>query len=205
MHMTLLDQILLLVTGLLAIYLLWRFYGRYREERGLYDIYYMLGFAVLLVSGLLLIFLGWDILKSPYVLTVASLIPLGISLGVANQYYPSWKKIYAWFALLGILAIAISSIAGLDTLKKIAVPLFHGVAGFVIFLGPFFAKDAAKGFWWVGIGGALIGIGGIALAFLTAGSQLLFFTQELVLQILAPLLLLMTLAFTWGFTKDITS
>ena len=58
MRMTLLDQILLLVTGLLAIYLLWRFYGRYREERGLYDIYYMLGFAVLLVSGLLLIFLG---------------------------------------------------------------------------------------------------------------------------------------------------
>jgi hypothetical protein len=205
MHMTLLDQIILLVTGLLAIYLLWRFYGRYREERGLYDVYYMLGFAVLLVSGLLLIFLGWDILKSPYVLTVASLIPLGISLGVANQYYSSWKKIYAWFALLGILAIAISSIAGLDTLKKIAVPVFHGVAGFVIFLGPFFAKDAARGFWWVGIGGALISIGGIALAFLTADSQLLFFSQELVLQILAPLLLLMTLAFTLGFTKDITS
>ncbi len=153
----------------------------------------------------LIIFLGWEILASPYVLTVASLIPLGISLGVANQYYPSWKKIYAWFALLGILAIAISSIAGLDTLKKISVPIFHGVAGFIIFLGPFFAKDAAKGFWWVGVGGALIGIGGIALAFLTAGTQLLFFSQEVVLQILAPLLLLMTLAFTWGFTKDIVS
>jgi hypothetical protein len=203
MHMTLLDQILLLLTGLLAIYLLCRFYGRYQKERDLYDIYYMLGFAVLLVSGLLLIFLGWDILASPYVLTVASLIPLGISLGIANQYYPGWKKFYAWFALVGILAIAISSIAGMDTLKKIAVPLFHGVAGLSIFLGPFFAKNAAKGFWWVGIGGALIGIGGIALAFLTAGSQLLFFSQAMVLQILAPLLLLMTLAFAWGFTKDI--
>jgi len=202
MHMTLLDQILLLVTGLLAIYLTWRFYGRYQKDKGLYDLYYMLGFVFLLVSGLLPIFLGWDILKSPYVLTVASVIPLGISLGIANQFYPSWKKIYAWFALLGIIAIAISSIAELDTLRKISVPLFHGVAGLVIFLGPFFAKDAAKGFWWVGIGGALIGIGGIALAFLTAGSQLLFFTQEFVLQILAPLLLLMTLAFAWGFNKD---
>ena len=201
--MTIFDQIALLLTGLLAIYLIWRFYGRYQKEKALYDIYYMLGFAVLLVSGLLLIFLGWDILASPYVLTVASLIPLGISLGIANQFYPQWKKAYAWFALLGILAIGISSIAGLDTLKKISVPLFHGVAGLVIFLGPFFAKDAPKGFWWVGIGGALIGIGGIALAFLTAGSQLLFFTQELVLQILAPLLLLMTLAFTLGFTKDL--
>ena len=210
--MELWQQALLLITGLLAIYLLWRFYGRYQKERGLYDIYYMLGFAVLLVSGLLLIFLGWDILASPYVLTVASLIPLGISLGIANQYYPSWKKIYAWFALVGILAIAISSIAEdtssiayMDTLKKISVPLFHGVAGLIIFLGPFFAKDAAKGFWWVGVGGVLIGIGGIALAFLTAGSQLLFFDKVFVLQILAPLLLLMTLAFTLGFTKDITS
>jgi hypothetical protein len=202
--MTLIDQILLLVTGLLAIYLLWRFYGRYQKAKGLYDVYYMLGFAVLLVSGLLLIFLDWKILESPYMLTVASLIPLGISLGIANQYYPSWKKIYAWFALLGIIAIAISSIGGLE-FKKIAVPLFHGVAGLVIFLGPFFAKDAAKGFWWVGVGGALIGIGGIALAFLTSGTQLLFFSREVVLQILAPLLLLMTLAFTLGFNKDLQS
>ena len=200
--MTIYDQIILLLTGLIAIYLIWRFYGRYQKEKRLYDIYYMLGFAVLLVSGLLLIFLGWDILASPYVLTVASLIPLGISLGIANQYYQQWKKAYAWFALLGIFAIAISAIADLETLKKISVPLFHGVAGLVIFLGPFFAKDAAKGFWWVGIGGALIGIGGIALAFLTSGSQLLFFSQEFVLQILAPLLLLMTLAFAWGFNKD---
>lgn len=86
--MTILDQIILLVTGLLAIYLMWRFYGRYQKEKALYDIYYMLGFTVLLVSGLLLIFLGWGILASPYVLTVASLIPLGISLGIANQYFP---------------------------------------------------------------------------------------------------------------------
>jgi hypothetical protein len=55
----------------------------------------------------------------------------------------------------------------------------------------------------VGIGRALIGIGGIALAFLTSGSQLFFFSTEVVFAILAPLLLLMTLAFTWGFMKDI--
>jgi hypothetical protein len=203
MDMTILDRIIVLITGLLAIYLVWRFYGRYQKGKALYDIYYLLGFTVLLVSGLLLIFLGWGILASPYVLTVASLIPLGISLGIANEYFPQWKKAYAWFALLGFIAIAVSAIADLETLKKIAVPLFHGVAGLVIFLGPFIAKDAPKGFWWVGIGGALIGIGGIALAFLTGGSQLLFFSQEVVLQILAPLLLLMTMALTLGFSKDI--
>ena len=96
--MNILDQIILLITGLVAAYLVWRFYTRYSKEKKLYDIYYMMGFLVLLVSGLLLIFLGWEILASPYVLTVATLIPLGISLGLMNQYYPGWKKAYAWFA-----------------------------------------------------------------------------------------------------------
>jgi hypothetical protein len=200
------DKLILLFTGLVAIYLLWRFYTRYAEQKNLHDIYYMMGFAVLLISGLLLIFFGYDLLESPYVLTVASLIPLGISLGIANQLYPSWKKVFAWFALIGLLAIALTSIGGFPTARKIAVPLFHGVAGLVIFLGPIVASAQGRvpsGFWWVGVGGALIGLGGIALAFLTAGSQFLFFSQQFVLSILAPLLLLMTLAYTWGFMQDL--
>src|SRR4030067_2401178 len=128
MNLLTLDNLFLLLTGLVAIYLLWRFYTRWTKGKALYDIYYMMGFLVLLVSGLLLIFLGYGILASPYVLTVASLIPLGISLGIMNQYYRKVKKAYAWFALIGFLAIAITSIGGSD-LKKIAVPLFHGVAG----------------------------------------------------------------------------
>ena len=200
--MTLLDRIVLLVTGLAALYLTWRFYTRYSKEKKLYDIYYMMGFLVLLVSGLLLIWQGWGALASPYVLTVATLIPLGISMGLMNQYFPQWKKAYSWFALVGLLAIAYTSITGSD-LKRFSVPIFHGVAGLIIFLGPFLVKDKApKGFWWVGIGGALIGIGGIALAFVTSGSQLLFFSPDFILMILAPLLLLMTLAFAGGFVKQ---
>lgn len=203
-HPTLLDVVLLLVTGLTAAYLLWRFFARWQKEKATYDIYYMLGFLVLLVAGILLIFLGYDILGTPFVLTVSSLIPLGISMGIAEQFYPAWKKAFKWFALIGILAIAVTSFGQMETLRKIVVPLFHSVAGLIIFLGPFFAKNAAKGFWWVGIGGALIGIGGIALAFLTVGKPLLgIFTAELVFNILSPLLLLMTLAFTFGFVKDI--
>ena len=203
--MSLFDQIVLLLTGLIALYLIYRFYVRYMDQKKLHDIYYILGFAVLLVSGLLLIFLGWDILNTALVLTVATLIPLGISLGIANQFYPEWKKYFAWYALVGLIAIAITSF-GDSSLKKFAVPLFHGVAGLIIFLGPIFAnKDnkAPKGFWWVGIGGLLIGTGGIALAFVTMGTQLLFFSPDFILTILAPLLLLMTLAFAWGFMKDI--
>lgn len=195
------DIAFLLLTGLIAAYLCWYFYQRYTLNKALHNLYYLMGFAVLLVSGLLLIFLGLDILSSPYVLTVASLIPLGISMGVAEEYYPSWKKAFKWFAVIGFLAIAITSIGGIEPLKKIAVPLFHGVAGLVIFLGPFFAKDAPKGFWWVGIGGLLIGLGGIALAFISVGKQLLFFSPTFVFLILTPLLFLMTGAFALGFGR----
>lgn len=196
-----LDNLFLLLTGLIAAYLCWYFWQRYNLHKALHNLYYLMGFAVLLISGLLLIFLGLDILASPYVLTVASLIPLGISMGIAEEYFPSWKKAFKWFAVLGFLAIAITSIGGMDSLKRIAVPLFHGVAGLVIFIGPFVAKGAPKGFWWVGIGGALIGLGGIALAFITMGSQLLFFSQALVMAILTPLLFLMAGAYALGFAR----
>ena len=198
-----LDNLFLLLTGLTAAYLLWHFYTRWSKGKALYDVYYIMGFLVLLVSGLLLIILGLDILASPYVLTVASLIPLGISMGLMEQYFPKYKEAFKWFALVGFLAIAVTSIAGIELGRKISVPLFHGVAGLVIFLGPFFVKKAAKGFWMVGIGGALIGLGGIALAFIANGAQLFFFSPAFVMAILTPLLLLMTLAFTWGFVKDI--
>lgn len=199
-----LDNLTLLLTGLTALYLIWRFWGRYQSGKALYDVYYMMGFAVLFVSGVLLIFLGYGILGTPLVLTVASLIPLSISMGVLEQYYPAWKTPIKWILAVGIVAIAITAFAGLADLRRLAVPLFHGVAGLVIFLGPFFAKKAGKGFYWVGIGGALIGIGGLALASLSFGAPLLgIFTKDLVMTILAPLLLLMTLAFTFGFVKDI--
>ena len=85
--------------------------------------------------------------------------------------------------------------------------LFHGVSGLIIFLLPLyraFKGLSPKGFGMVGIGGMLIGIGGMALAFYKAGKPLFgIFTGEFILMILAPLLLLMTLCYAWGFVKDI--
>ena len=200
------DRIVLLLTGLTAVYLVWQFYGRYQQKKALHDIYYMFGFTVLFVAGVLLIFGGWDLLKSPYVLTVSTLIPLNITMGLMNQFLPKYKKIYSWFAVLGLIAIAVSSIGGMDTLRRISVPVFHGTSGMIIFILPLYRcykKIAPKGFALVGIGGMLIGIGGMALAFVVSGKQLFFFSEEFILMILAPLLLLMTAAYAVGFTADI--
>ncbi|MDH5605896.1 MAG: hypothetical protein OEY93_03320 [Anaerolineae bacterium] len=205
--MNVFDKIVLLVTGLAAIYLIWIFSNRNQQKKLLFDIYYLSGFGVLLVSALLMIFLGYEILASPYVLTAASLILLGISTGLVNLSFPHARRAYSWFALIGSLAIAFTSIAVLS-LKKFAVPVFHGAAGLIIFGSPIKLSlngKKPKGFWWVENGGMLIGMGGIALAFMTLGSLLLFFSQEFVLLILAPLLLFMTLAFNYGFLQDIKS
>ena len=203
--MTILDRLVLLVTGLVALYITWQFYVRYQSKKALHDIYYMMAFIVLFVSGVLLIIFGFGILSSPLVLTVATLIPLGISMGLVNQFLPEYKKAYSWFSLIGLMAIAVTSIGGMS-LKSVAVPVFHGAAGLIIVLLPIVLCSkgkAAKGFFWVSVGGALISLGGMALAFITSGKQLLFFSPTVVFAILAPLLLLMALAFTWGFLKDI--
>jgi hypothetical protein len=204
--MNLFDQSILLATGLVALYLVWRFIDDYRlsASKPLYDIYYSISFAVLLVAGLLLIAFGYGVLQSPLVVIVAVLIPAGLSLGLVAEFLPRYEKPYLTFALVGLVAIAITRFTGPAGLATVVLVVVHSVAGLLIFGLPLWAVAQGKtplGFIGVTVGGALIGLGGIALAFLKAGRQLLFFSPGVVFAILAPLLLLMTLAFAWGLVK----
>jgi hypothetical protein len=205
--MTLLDRLFLLATGLVAIYLIYRFYSRYKTKKGSYDIYYMISFAVLLISGLLLIAFTYDALTCPFVVIVAVLIPAGLALGLVAEFYPKYEKGYLIFVILGLLVVAVTRLTDLGAnLATISLIVVHSIAGLTILIVPILAaRDgrAPKGFVFVTVGGALIGLGGIALAFLKTGSQFLFFTADFVFTILAPLLFLMSLAFAWGFMKKI--
>ncbi len=55
------DGLVLLLTGLVAIYMIYIFMQRQKnpETAGIWNIYYSVGFLVLLVAGLLLIIFGW--------------------------------------------------------------------------------------------------------------------------------------------------
>lgn len=206
--MTILDRILLLATGLVAAYLIWRFQGDYQRHLHTYDLYYILSFAVLFVSGVLLILAGYGLLASPLVVIVAALIPLALAVGLWFQVYPKYGKAFLALAVMGFLALAVSLFTGPAALATLMLILVHSIAGLSIVFLPISAvnrKLAVPAFLWVSVGGALIGLGGIALAFLKTGSQFLFFSAEVVLAVLAPLLLLMTLAYTWGFVKQIRS
>ena len=205
-NMGIADRIILILTGLVAIYLILRLVQSLRGGGGRPQIYYLVGFAVLLAAGLLLAIFGYDALGLQWVVIVAVLIPGGVSLGLIAEYLPRYEKAWAAFMVLGLIAISITRYAGPPTLATVVLVIVHASAGLVVFGLPVWAvakQGARAGFLGVTVGGALIGIGGIALAALKTGSQVLFFSADVVFLILAPLLLVMTLAYTWGFMKQL--
>lgn len=148
--MTWLDRILLVVVGLVVIYLLWRLFTHFQKTKAKQDIYYLISFAVLLVAGLLLIFFGYDALNSPYVVIVGVLIPAGLSLGLAAQFYPKYETPYLVFVLVGLLAIAITRLTGDSSsgrpgaLATIILIIVHTAAGLLIFILPILAVSQKR-------------------------------------------------------------
>lgn len=196
--MTPVQRFLLLLTGLLAAY---QVAVGVEGLETLPVIAYTIAFGVLLVAGLLLIILGFEALDSPVVVSVATIIPLSLSLGLAWQHLPGWRTIYPVFVAAGFLAVVISrSVSWRGPGPTIILALVHGVAGLVIFLLPISMalSDRAHALYsLVGLGGALIGLGGLLLSFLKAGRPIL--SRETILKVLPGLLLLMTLCFVLGF------
>jgi hypothetical protein len=190
------DRILLLVTGLLAAYQI----AIGIDGLSTFVITsYMVAFGVLLVAGLLLIILGFDILNSPIVVVVSTLIPLSLSMGLVSQYLPNFQLPYLIFACIGLLAILITRYVRPTNLATIVLAIVHGIAGLLIAFLPLslvLRKEVAPGFIFVGIGGILIGIGGLLLSFLRVGKPLL--TARTIFSLLPGLLLLMTASFVLG-------
>lgn len=198
MKITILDRILLLLTGLLAAYQIAVGIDGFST---LPMIAYSTAFGVLLVAGLLLLILGFEVLDSPIVVMISTIIPLSIATGLIWQYLPNYRAMYLIFAIIGFFAIVVTRALPI----KNRFPLFilvivHGVAGLTIFLLPIilvFSGLAPSGFLLISVGGALIGLGGLLLALLKAGKPLL--SREIIFRVLPGLLLLMTAAFVTGF------
>jgi hypothetical protein len=198
MKMSALDRILLLLTGLLAAY---QIVVGINDLSTLPIIAYTIAFGVLLIASLLMIILGFDVLDSPAVVIVATIIPLSLSLGLVWEHIPAWQTGYLVFAILGFLAVLITRAFPVPgRLPTVVLAFVHGVAGLVIFILPVvmvLQGQAAPGFALVGLGGALIGVGGLLLSFLKAGKPIL--SRERILKILPGLLLLTTACFVAGF------
>jgi hypothetical protein len=198
MKMTSIDRLLLLLTGILA---------GYQVAVGINGLgtvpitAYTIGFGVLLVAGLLLIILGFEVLDSPIVVIVSTVIPLSIALGLVWEHLASYRTPYLLFTIIGFLAVIFTrSIPIQGKLPTIIIAIVHGIAGMTIFLLPsILAADGTMkpSFALVGLGGAMIGLGGLLLSFLKAGKPIV--PRQTILKILPGLLMLMTACFVAGF------
>jgi len=198
MKMSILNRLLLLVTSLLAA---WQVAVGINGAEALPMVAYTIAFGVLLVAGLLLIIFGFDVLDSPIVVIVSTVIPLSLSLGLVWEHLVAYRTLYLLFVIVGFLAILLTRLLPLrNKLPVIVLAFVHGIAGLTIFLLPIvwaLTGRATHGFALVGVGGALIGVGGLLLSFLKAGKPLL--SRATILKVLPGLLLLMTAAFVAGF------
>lgn len=161
---------------------------------------YTIGFGVLLVAGLLLILLGFEVLDSPVVVIVSTVIPLSLSLGLVAQHLPGLAPGYSLFAVAGFLGVALARFLAPGKAAVLVLAVVHGVSGLIIFGFPIYLSlrnQASPGFALVGVGGALIGVGGLLLYFLKAGRPLL--SRQVILNLFPALLLLTTAAFVAGF------
>lgn len=198
MKMSALDRVLLLITVLLSAY---------QIVVGIDDlstapiIAYTIAFGVLLVAGLLLIILGFDVLESPIVVIVSTIIPLTLSLGLVWQHLASYRTVYLVFTIIGFAAVTLTrSIPMQNKLPVITIAITHGIAGITIFLLPIILSAQGQMnplFSLVGIGGALIGIGGLLLSFLKTGKPIL--SRDTIMRLFPILLLLTTAFFVAGF------
>ena len=198
MKLSPLDRILLLFTVLLA---------SYQVSAGIdgFDtlpiIAYTIAFGVILVAALLIFILGFGVLDSPTVVIVSTIIPLSLVVGLIHQHAASFGTSYLVFAIIGFLAVTLTRLIPTPgKIPTIVLAIVHGIAGMTIFLLPIVLSiqgNAHPMFSLVGVGGALIGIGGLALSFLKAGKPIL--SQEIIHKILPVILFLMTLCFVVGF------
>jgi hypothetical protein len=192
------DRVLLLLTGILAAY---------QVAVGIdgFDtlpiITYTIGFGVLLVAGLLIFILGFDVLDSPIVVIVSTIIPLALSLGLVWQHIASLRTPYLLFTIISFLAVILTRSIQLNgKIPVIILAITHGVAGMTIFLLPIILSmqgNVPPLFSLVGVGGALIGVGGLLLSFLKTGKPIL--SREMILRLFPTLLLLTTAFFVAGF------
>jgi hypothetical protein len=200
MKMTTLDRILLLITGLLAAY---QIVVGIDQLSTAPIIAYTVAFGVLLVAELLLIILGFDVLDSPVVVVISTIIPLALSLGLVWEHLASYRALYLIFTIIGFAAVAFTRTAPVQNrehISTITITIVHGIAGMIIFLLPIIlsAQGIMKpAFTLVGIGGALIGIDGLLLSFLKTGKPIL--PKDNILNILPGLFLVMTACFVAGF------
>ena len=197
--------VLLLLVGVVALVLAIFLALAYLKDKGLHHLFWAVSFLVLFVSGVLIILNGFIVLKEPLVPVVAALIPACLAIGLLYALYDDkpWGMYYAIFALVMIVLLAVvrlDLVAGLSEMSSMVLMGLHIPSGLIISFLPLYAafvsKDVSTSGALFGIGGLLMSVGGVLLAFVAIGSAIL--TEAQIFEILPILLVIVGLFLFFG-------
>lgn len=191
--------VLLLITGVAAILFAIFMLLDFLKNKKIYHLLWALSFLVVFVAGVLLVVTNdYSLLLSPVVAALAALIPGGIAAGLYFAVFEENNKIglgYLLFVLVMVILIGITKVVA-SLGQSIVVMVAHIPSSLSIILIPLYTtfktKDTDIKAILVSIGGLVISIAGVMLAFLTAGSTI--FTADLIFTLL-PIVLLLTAVF----------
>ena len=196
---------LLLLVGVVSLVLAIFLALAYLKEKGIHHLFWAISFLVLFVSGILIILNGFIILKEPLIPVVAALIPACLAIGLLYALYDDkpWGMYYAIFALVMIVLLAVvrlDLIDGLSEMSSIVLMGLHIPSGLIISLLPLYAafisKDISTSGALFGIGGLLMSVGGVLLAFVAIGNEIL--SEAQIFEILPILLVIVGLFLFFG-------
>lgn len=195
---TIVDRLLLLFAGVLAAY---QIAVGIDGLSAFPTVAFSIAYGVILVAGLLIIILGKEILDSPMVVVISTLIPVNLAVGLIWQYFPSIAVFYLGFMLLGLFFIIITRAQPQNnSWSLVFLVLVHGISGLTIFFLPIYlvvTRLASTGLIFVSLGGAIMGVAGILFALLKGGKPIL--SRQTIFRLFPWLFFAMTLVFVIGF------
>ncbi|MHA1775710.1 MAG: hypothetical protein DRO88_08790 [Promethearchaeia archaeon] len=196
--------IVLLVTGVVALLFCIFLILDYLKNKKLPHLFIAIAFFVVFAAGVLLVIINdYELLMTPVISMLAVFIPGGIAtaLLLESVFGEKGKTIglgYAGYII--IMAIVIIITKAIDSpIASIMVMLAHIPSGLAIVILPIlvYMKDKEWTAILVSVGGLLISVAGILLAFLVSGNALLSAAQ--IFNLLPWILLLVAACFAFGF------
>lgn len=199
---------LLLLTGVVALVMAIYLFRAYVADKKTAHLFWMISLLVLFVSGVLIILLGFEVLEEPLIPVIAALIPVGIATGL---YYALWEdKNYGLiFFIYSLVVLVFVTLARLDIFLSdygtILIMAIHVPSGGSIMLLPVYSaitNMTESASIYFSIGGLLISIGGMLLAFLRLSEPFLgIFDADTIFLVLPGLLLIVGAFFVLGMTR----
>ena len=200
------DVIILLITGVVALIFTIFMVLDYMKNKKMFHLLWAIAFFVVFAAGVILVLANdFELLLSPIVSVLGTFIPGGIAAGlIYSSIFDEEKSnkfgmIYIIFIGAMAILIGIFKFAGSEAVSFFVMGA-HIPSSLLMIILPILTYTKKITGWTsllVAIGGFIMSIAGVLLAFLVTGNEILSATQ--IFAILPVLLLLVSACFAFGF------